>query len=257
MFGNWTWSGVAPVLVTVLIGGGSASLAQAASITISGTITYTGEQSGPICVYAMDINNPDTPFRITNAVPGPYQISGLTSGTRYYIGAYRDSDTNGVRSQWEAGGDFTGNPHTFSSDTSGCNITITDTTSAEGLPYWWLWRYFGSFDPVVPGGSVAAYDSDGDGLSNWGEYKAGTDPTNSASVFTVGMQLTGIGEGNYHLTLSWSSIAKRTYALWRSGNLLGGFTKIVSGISPNVPQNQYEDTSAVAGRQYFYKVQVE
>ena len=256
MFSIWTWSGVVPVLVTVLIGG-SASIAQAGSITISGTVVYNGEQAGPICVYAMDPKNPYGILIITNAAPGPYQISGLMSGTNYYVGAYRDSDTNGVRQQWEASGDYPVNPHQFYADTSGCNITMTDPTSAEGLPNWWLWRYFGSLDPIVPGGSVAAYDSDGDGLNNWGEYRAGTDPTNSASVFTVRMQLIGSGEGNYHLTLSWGSIAMRTYALWRTGNMLSGFTKIASGISPTAPQNGYEDTNTVAGRQYFYKVQVE
>jgi hypothetical protein len=231
-----------------------------ASLSISGTVAYTGEQEGPIYVYAMDPNDPPGTPIVMITDPGAYQISGLTVGTDYLVGAYRDSDSNGVRQQWEASGSFVGNPlRLYVSDTNGVDITMSDGVTPDGLPYWWTWRYFGSLEPVGQGGggqSFAFLDSDGDGLNNWGEYRAGTDPTNSASVFTIGMWRIENGEGDYRLIVYWDSIAKRTYNLWRSENLFDGFITIESGIQANPPINEYEDTNAVAGRQYFYRVEV-
>ena len=62
-------------------------------------------------------------------------------------------------------------------------LTFVADTDGDGIPDPWETQYFG-------GGMAANLndDSDGDGMSNWKEYVAGTDPTNSASYLKVDWQ---------------------------------------------------------------------
>ena len=55
--------------------------------------------------------------------------------------------------------------------------------AAHDTPVWWLaqWGATGSFD------AAATADWDLDGMANWAEYEAGTQPTNAASVFVVAL----------------------------------------------------------------------
>ena len=53
--------------------------------------------------------------------------------------------------------------------------------AGDGVPDGWQVQYFGPLDPL----GLAEADADGDGLKNWQEYVAGTDPTNPASLFVM------------------------------------------------------------------------
>lgn len=61
--------------------------------------------------------------------------------------------------------------------------------AAYDTPIWWLaqWGATNNFD------AAAAADWDRDGVSNWAEYVAGTQPTNAASVFQVDIAASGDG----------------------------------------------------------------
>ena len=61
--------------------------------------------------------------------------------------------------------------------------------TARGTPKWWLAENgaAGDFD------AAAEADDDGDGMPNWAEYVAGTQPTNAASVFQ--MEATAAADG--------------------------------------------------------------
>src|SRR5205814_3064766 len=56
----------------------------------------------------------------------------------------------------------------------------TVTSSGDGIPDEWRVRYFGSVSNPL---SKADADPDMDGVSNWAEFKAGTDPNDSHSSF--------------------------------------------------------------------------
>lgn len=122
----------------------------------------------------------------------------------------------------------------------------------SGLNWRWLKDHHLALD-----GSQDSVDTDGDGFTTWQEWLAGTDPTNSESVF----RLTGAGgESELGVVIRWPSVSNRFYDLSRATNLLAGtnaFT-ILPGASnlPATPsENSYTDSVEGVGP-YFYKVEV-
>jgi hypothetical protein len=231
------------------------------SVSISGAVSYDGEQqeTGVIHVNAVSTRRSSS---TAMAGTGSYQIGGLDLGTDYTMSAYRDSNNNNVQDLWEPSGTWTGNPaRVYLSDLTGVDIAMGDPTSADGLPYWWLNRYFGVTEPGGEGGgngqSFADIDSDGDGMRNYGEYRAGTDPTNCLSRLAVEIALVDKGGGLKSLVIRWGAVEKHSYAVWRSEALISGFTRIESGIAATPPLNEYEDVTATNRVPYYYKVQVE
>lgn len=53
---------------------------------------------------------------------------------------------------------------------------------SDGVPDSWMTKYFGDADPSVGLRHQATDDADGDAVSNFNEYRSGTDPTSAASV---------------------------------------------------------------------------
>lgn len=83
----------------------------------------------------------------------------------------------------------------------------------DGMPDGWELNYFGSTNH--PDGTATA-DWDADGLSNLGEYIAGTNPTNPASVWTV-TDLSAPGAAD--IAFRWSSVSGRYYSVYSRTNL--------------------------------------
>lgn len=224
-------------------------------VSISGAVQYSGDQAGPIYVCAAG-----GPTGIVSTVisgPGSYQLTVLQLETDYTIFAYRDSNNNGTQEYWEATGSWTGNPaRVYFSSLTGVNITMRDPMTWDGLPYWWVLQYFPTWQ-IGSTESLAAMDSDGNGMSNYAKYVAGLDPTNFLSVFNVDIAQIDLGNGIRSVVVGWNSASNRTYAVWRTADLTQGFTKIVSGIAATPPRNEYQDPDAVDGTRYFYRVQVQ
>jgi hypothetical protein len=115
------------------------------------------------------------------------------------------------------------------------------------LPFFWAQQYGLSTD-----GSL---DSDGDGLNNWQEWIAGTDPANAASV----LQLASPSNSVSGVTLTWQSVANVIYFLQRSSDLSSpsAFTSIQSNLVGQTLTTSYTDTTATNGGPYFYRVGVQ
>ena len=91
------------------------------------------------------------------------------------------------------------------------------------LSYAWAQQY------ALPTDGTADYlDSDGDHMNNWQEWKAGTIPTNAASV----LQLSSPSNSVSGTTITWQSVSGVTYYLQRSTNLSAqpAFSTIQSNI---------------------------
>jgi len=120
---------------------------------------------------------------------------------------------------------------------------------ASGEFIGWLHQY-----GIATDGSADYADSDGDSMSNWQEWLAGTSPTNSSSVlkmFSPTNGLSGIG-------LRWQSIENRTYFLERSTNLApGSFSTVASNLAGQAGTTSFIDTNAAGAGPLFFRVGVQ
>jgi hypothetical protein len=117
------------------------------------------------------------------------------------------------------------------------------------LSYAWLQQY-----GLPTDGSADYTDPDGDGLSNWQEWRAGTDPTNPLSVLRL---LTPVPDPS-GVAVSWQSVAARTYFLERSTNLgvAPFFLPLSSNIVGQAGSTTLTDTNAAGVGPVFYRVGV-
>jgi len=105
-------------------------------------------------------------------------------------------------------------------------------------------------------GSADFLDSDRDGLNNWQEYLAGTNPTNASSVFkiTSGQEISGA-----QFVVRWSSVSNRLYDLTHATNLASGAGAFVplpnaTNLPGTPPQNTWTDSASPAGTSGFYRL---
>jgi hypothetical protein len=97
-------------------------------------------------------------------------------------------------------------------------------------------------------------DPDMDGMTNFEEQQAGTDPNDFASQFEFILITRGPQTG---ITIEWSSVAGRVYTLLRSATVLGGYEPIASGLAATPPSNTFHDANAPGVGTYFYRLQLE
>ncbi|MBN2162287.1 MAG: PKD domain-containing protein [Pontiellaceae bacterium] len=94
-----------------------------------------------------------------------------------------------------------------------------------------------------------ASDNDGDAFCNADEYIAGTDPTNSASFFTVTNAAPASG-----FVVQWSALEGRYYSVLWTDCLTNSCTTLQDNLE--YPQNSYTDTVHSAESAGFYQVEV-
>jgi hypothetical protein len=155
---------------------------------------------------------------------------------------------------------------------SGNNGYVTATTDLEGSPriqgetvdigafevqkptsilsFAWLKQY-----GLASDGSVDFADPDGDGMNNWREWRAGTDPTHSQSVLKL--QTPSLVGSN--IALRWQSVSNRSYFLQRSTNLSLAvqFQLIATNICGKLDTTTYLDTNLSGPGPSFYRIGVQ
>ncbi|HEY5043880.1 MAG TPA: choice-of-anchor Q domain-containing protein [Verrucomicrobiae bacterium] len=120
-------------------------------------------------------------------------------------------------------------------------------TPSSILSYAWAQQF-----DLPTDGSADTLDSDGDGMNNWQEWKAGTIPTNAASVLKLASPSNSVSG----VTVTWQSVSGVTYYLQSSTNLMA-FTSIQSNIVGQAGSTSYTDTTATNVGPCFYRVGVQ
>ena len=117
------------------------------------------------------------------------------------------------------------------------------------ISYAWLQQY-----NLPTDGSADAIDADGDGLNNWQEWRAGTNPTNALSV----LRLLSSSSGLSGVILSWQSVRGVNYFLERDAQVGAqpSFFPLAISILGQPGTTTFTDTSAVGAGPFFYRVGV-
>ena len=118
----------------------------------------------------------------------------------------------------------------------------------DGIPDSWRLRHFGSLNNIL---SQANADADGDGATNWQEYKAGTDPNNANSV----LRLKSKAGQPQQCVIRWPSVSGKQYVIERATSIYAPNWSAISTNSGTGWDMEYQDSGAGSGPR-FYRVHV-
>jgi hypothetical protein len=92
----------------------------------------------------------------------------------------------------------------------------------NGLPVAWLLQHFNTTNVS------ASADADGDGVNNYAEYLAGTDPRDASSVLRITSVHRGLAGDSNRVDMVWTSVASRQYAIqYRSDLTTNAWTDFI------------------------------
>ena len=99
----------------------------------------------------------------------------------------------------------------------------------------------------------ALADTDSDGMSNWQEEIAGTNPLEAASILAVRASV----QPDATLRLEWSSAAGRTYMVLEADDPSGPFTPRGNSLASTSPLNVWTTTTVIGEVPRFYRIEVQ
>lgn len=176
---------------------------------------------------------PPSPIEMVYTVQAPVSAAGdveITSDVSYFL-----SDAS--------------NPADAALTPSVLAVSPADA-DADGLPDGWESLYGDDATGLDP-----AQDSDGDGMSNYAEYLAGTSPGDPGSMLALTQVAAVPGEAP---VIRWQSVEGRSYTLLKSTSLEQGFTPVATAIPATPPENTYTDSDATGQAEpCFYRVRLD
>ncbi len=204
------------------------------SVTMStitpGTLRVTNNLSqaaftidGPVALTAQG-----TSFVMSNAPPGTYTV------------------TWNMVTNWNTPTPLTNTVVALGTTVFTGNYTITDT-NFNGISDFWERTYFGSASAT----RTQFTDTDHDGMSDYAEFIAGTNPTNSASYLRF---LTTVVQNTGAVRFDWPTVPGRSYRLTSSGSSLTNWIPAMDWLRANGSILSY--TTNLSSGPRFYRLEV-
>ncbi|MGA2786043.1 MAG: hypothetical protein ABSF60_00805 [Verrucomicrobiota bacterium] len=134
-------------------------------------------------------------------------------------------------------------------DTFALNNWPALDSDGDGIPDWWMIKYFGHPTGQAGDLSLAQDDADGDGMSNLQEFLAGTDPTDPASVLTV--HITPYAPGTN--VLNWATAPGKNfhYQVLSATNLSNPVWAVFPGSVGAIGSQLYLNVPATNSQRFF------
>jgi hypothetical protein len=246
--GDATLNGCTVVNNTATLFGGGVDGGTADTYVNNCIVYFNAAPSGPnwsggTLKYCCTIPLPGGSGHITNA---PLFVD--FSGGNFHLASNSPCINSGKNTFATTTDDFDSNPRISGGTVDIGAYEFQNPTST--ISYAWLQQYGFPMD-----GSADFADGDGDGMGNWAEWKAGTDPANAASVLKI-LTVTNNLPG---LRVQWQSVTTRTYLLQRSFDLAAqpAFSTIRTNILGLAGTTSFTDTNAMGAGPFFYRVGVE
>jgi hypothetical protein len=148
-----------------------------------------------------------------------YRIATLTTNGTAVTGMAFDNNSTTTNFIWS---------NVQTSGVLAATFTAQVVTNAANIPYEWLAGY-----GLTNYEADAVLDQDGDGLTTWQEYIAGTIPNNATSCFKAAQNTRNI--------ITWSPVSGRVYSVYWATNLVQGFTNLNNNIP--YPQGSYTNAT--------------
>jgi hypothetical protein len=134
-------------------------------------------------------------------------------------------------------------------------ITLSPRTGSslgDNIPDSWRLRYFGEIGNLL---SLASADADGDGVSNWDEFRAGTHPNRSDSMLKL-LTNPEAGDASTGVTLRWPTVDGKRYVVECSTSLFDGeWNEVSSTIDGDGDVETFTDQGN-GSQPRFYRVKV-
>jgi PKD domain len=146
------------------------------------------------------------------------------------------------------GTDLDGNPRIVGGTVDMGAYEFQSPTSL--LSYAWLQQYGFATD-----GSADFLDPDQDGMNNYQEWRAGTNPTNAASALLLARP----APSGTNLVVTWQSVTNELYYIQRGTNLNAqpAFLPLATNLIGQSGTTSYTDTNAAGPGPFFYRVGVQ
>jgi hypothetical protein len=206
--------------------------------------------------YAFD-GLPGDPFPLnyccTTPMPSTNGVGNITNapafldlaGGNFHLQSNSPCINSGKNSSVNSSTDPDGNPRIKGGTVDIGAYEFQNPTSI--ISYAWLQQYGLPID-----GTADLADTDHDGMNNWQEWLAGTDPSDASSTLSL---LPPFYSPQTGATISWNSVSSRTYFVQRGSDL-----KLFATVSPDIPGQpgitSYVDTNAIGNGPFFYRVGV-